>query len=391
LTDSGIAPDSARRTVILHAINGVGTGHLSRQVALASYLLAAQPSLWPVLLSEGPATLDMAGTIPVLQLPSTAHLRDYFDHDEAAAETLLQAAVRMSFAALASLQPRLVVHDTMVWPPMLRAASLLGARQALCLRPRRDLRDYLSDPLCPIRQMDLVFVPDVATGNEATLDLLAEAGIPALWTGPIHRVVRDNPDGAPNGPQLKPGTRVIVITSGGGSGQDTIDHFDQCLAALRQVKPDGISVVAVLGPLFNGALRVEPGFPHDLTVIRATDQLPSLLAAASLILCRGGYGVVHESAAGGARVLATAAPRSTDDQGLRLRRLQADGRCELIPDGSTAHDLAIQIGKSLRAPRPGPASLTDSAAMTELGQRLRLLAQTKQDENSLPDLSDIHI
>jgi hypothetical protein len=66
-------------------------------------------------------------------------------------------------------------------------------------------------------------------------------------------------------------------------------------------------------------------------------------------------------------------------------------RCELIPDGSTAHDLAIQIGKSLRAPRPGPASLTDSAAMTGLGQRLRLLAQTKQDENSLPDLSDIHI
>ncbi|MEV5140648.1 glycosyltransferase [Streptomyces syringium] len=333
---------------MLHAINGVGVGHLARQTALARHLRLRQPELDPVILGSGPAVDEVCGEVPVIELPTMGRVGRY--RDEPAHPDMMAAITAMTHAALAGLHPRVVVHDTLVWPVVQRAASLIGARQAICLRPRRDLADQLARPDCPLRHMDFVFVPDDPARHPQFRDQLDAAGIQAVWTGPVFRAAATGTVETREKLGVSPEERLVVVLSGGGRGHgnEAGEHFAYSLAALSQVTEPGLAVLLVLGPMFRSRVDIPPGFPHRLTVLRGSRELPDVLEAADLVICRGGYGSLHEATAGGARTLVSPARRDFDDQRARAEQFAADSACELV-ESTVPEDLAVQIVRALKA------------------------------------------
>ncbi|MFI9240338.1 glycosyltransferase [Streptomyces sp. NPDC053079] len=364
---------------MLHAINGVGAGHLARQTALARHLRSRQPGLDPVILGSGPAVEEVCGDVPVIELPSMGRAGRY--RDEPAHPDMLAAITAMTHAALAGLRPRVVVHDTLVWPTVERAAALVGARQAICLRPRRDLADYLARPDCPLRRMDFVFVPDDPAGHPEFRHQLAAAGIPAAWTGPVFRTAAAGPAETRERLGISPEERLVVVMSGGGRGHgpEAQEHFDYSLAALARVTGPGLSVLLVLGPMFRSRLEIPAGFPHRLTVLRGSRELPDVLNAADLVICRGGYGSLHEATAGGARVLASPAQRNYDDQRARVEQFATDSACEVV-ESTVPEDLAVQIGRALKAGKVrGGAKTPWRESLDQVGERLVHLSRQDGD------------
>ncbi|WP_369185574.1 glycosyltransferase [Streptomyces sp. Y1] len=366
-------PRAAAR-IVLHAINGIGAGHLARQTALARHLRARQPGLDPVMLGSGPAVDEVCGEVPVIELPSMGRAGRY--RGEPAHPDMLTAITAMTHAALTALRPRVVVHDTLVWPTVERAAALLGARQAICLRPRRDLADYLARPDCPLPRMDLVFVPDDPAVHPEFRQRLDEADIPAIWTGPVFRTAASDPAQTRQKLGVSAEDRMVVVMSGGGrgNGAEAREHFDHSFAALSRVAEQGLSVVLVLGPMFRPWVKIPAGFPHRLTVLRGARNLPDVLSAADLVICRGGYGSLHEATAGGARVLANPAQRDFDDQRARVEQFAVHHACELL-QSTAPEDLAEQIGRALKAgPVRGLATRPWTESLDQVGERLVQLA-----------------
>jgi UDP-N-acetylglucosamine:LPS N-acetylglucosamine transferase len=146
--------------------------------------------------------------------------------------------------------------------------------------------------------------------------------------------------------------------SGGGHGLDSHRHITNCLRALARVEHPSLDVVLVHGPLFTSSLRIPPGFPHQVTVLSRSSRLPNLLSAADVVLCRGGYGSLHEATAGGAAVLATPAERTWDDQERRIEQFSTAGSCEWwstqtrpsSPDRSTGPCRRPRPDRAWRAP-----------------------------------------
>ncbi|WP_171169639.1 glycosyltransferase [Streptomyces sp. I05A-00742] len=364
---------------MLHAINGVGAGHLARQTALARHLRLRQRGLDPVILGSGPAVDEVCGEVPVIELPSMGRAGRY--RDEPAHPDMLATITAMTHAALAGLRPRVVVHDTLVWPTVERAAALVGARQAICLRPRRDLAEYLARPDCPLRRMDFVFVPDDPVPHAEFERQLEAAGIRAVWTGPVFRTAATDAVRAREKLGVSAVERLVVVMSGGGRGHgaEARQHFDHSLAALARVTEPGLSVLLVLGPMFRSGVEIPAGFPHRLTVLRGARELPDVLNAADLVICRGGYGSLHEATAGGARVLASPAQRNFDDQRARVEQFAADSSCEVV-ESTVPEDLAVQIGRALKSGRVRNEERTPRReSLDQVGERLVHLA--RQDGN----------
>ncbi|MCC3773282.1 hypothetical protein K6I33_000030 [Streptomyces sp. UNOB3_S3] len=161
--------------------------------------------------------------------------------DEPAHPDMLATITAMVHAALAGLRPRVVVHDTLVWPTVERAAAVAGARQAICLRPRRDLDEYLARPDCPLRRMDFVFVPDDPAGHPRFERQLEAAGIRAVWTGPVFRTAVHDAARTREKLGVTAAERLVVVMSGGGrgNGDEAREHFCRTLAAVAGVARPG--------------------------------------------------------------------------------------------------------------------------------------------------------
>jgi predicted glycosyltransferase len=373
--------------VLLHAINGTGVGHLTRQTALARHLLVAQPRLYPIILSESPAAAEITAEIPTLQLPSTSYLRS-LPASRPLVSDLLHSKVAMCMAALEQLRPRLVVHDTLVWPPLVQLSKLLGLKQVLSLRPRRDVASYLRDEFCPWRHMDFIFVPDSPHHYPEFADALEREGIEAMWTGPISRLPVLDSSFVRSQLGLTPTTGLVIVTSGGGSGDDSRRHFERCLRALQLLDPaNPLSVVVVLGPLFPGLVEIPSPFPHRLLVMRVYPNLQDLFAVADVVICRGGYGTINEAVSSGATVLAAPASRNVDDQCRRVTNWIEDEGCALIQEDAPPEMLAAILADALSA-RAGRAPRTLNAIPEELSSRLLRLALQWEPR---PRAIDMHI
>jgi len=358
---------------------------------MAQLLSGSSDKISPVLLSEGVSVADVAAGIPYIQLPSTAHLRESLRHAPDTAALLFDASVAMVTAALTAIRPRVIVHDTFVWPPLLHAARLMGMRQVLSLRPRRDFAEYLAGQRCPVRDMDLVFVPDRVEHHPQFGAALRAAGISPIWAGPLYRLPQSEIPALRSSIGVTPHQKLITVTSGGGSGQDSGQFFTQVISALHKFSDLDCVVAVVLGPLSRIALDVPATFPHDLRVWRAAPDMPSLLAASDLIVCRGGYGTIHEAVSTGAPVLAQPAERVVDDQVSRLLAHQAEGRCEIFGPTATQRSVAGQIEELLQRPRQDPVTTTDTFAYARLARQIVDLALAQPAPGSLHSLAEMHM
>ncbi|MFE5027746.1 hypothetical protein ACFRAO_31575 [Streptomyces sp. NPDC056656] len=253
-------------------------------------------------------------------------------------------------SALAALQPEVLVYDHIAWPSLRKVADARGIAQVLCLRPRRDPETFLFGQESPASYMDLIHVPEFPDEHPELHAMLTETGSEVIWTGPVHRqaVLTAGEARARIGADAR--TKVCVVISGGGSGMDSQEFIQACLTAFHRIDAEDLMVVLVVGPLMQGQVSIPARYPHALQVQRGGIGVPDLLDCADVVLCRGGYGSMNETAASGARVLAYPADRAIHNQGERVVQFAERGACDLIVS-LAPEALGEQIGTGLVAGR----------------------------------------
>ncbi|WP_345177841.1 glycosyltransferase [Streptomyces lavendulae] len=220
--------------------------------------------------------------------------------------------------------------------------------------------------------MDLIYVPEFPDEHAELRDMLAETRSEVIWTGPVHRqpVFTEGEVRVRLGAEAD--TKVCVVLSGGGSGMDSQKFLQACLTAFHRMDAEGLLVVLLVGPLMQGQVSIPARFPHALQVQRGGIGVPDLLSCADVVLCRGGYGSMNETAAIGARVLAYPADRGIDDQGKRVSQFAERGVCEMIVS-LDPQVLGEQIGTALLAGRRKGMELPTSG-LERLADRIAQLA-----------------
>ena len=318
--------------IAFHAINGVGLGHVVRVIALAEEVRALLPRAALLVLTNArdtsmlsAARLDFVALPPRLGEP-------HADPDRARRslpEPIEQAALA---AALTAFRPDLVVFDTHAPPTLARHAASLGARSVLVLRELRPeaLRAFLGGAAAAA--FDRIVVPHAA--DEVDLGA-AVASLPIEVTGPV---VRELATRTPRS-RARRGPLVVVMAGGGGQPVDTARFLRAAADAhlLARARVRGLETILVTGPYGARPEHVE-GF-DGLDVRSRCDDLPALLARASLVVSQAGYNAVAEIRALKKPAILVPGQRKAEDQAARAKRLARVGAAVVArPDARAIAD-----------------------------------------------------
>jgi UDP-N-acetylglucosamine--N-acetylmuramyl-(pentapeptide) pyrophosphoryl-undecaprenol N-acetylglucosamine transferase len=125
---------------------------------------------------------------------------------------------------------------------------------------------------------------------------------------------------------LDPGRPTVVVT-GGSQGARRLNQ--SVSAAARAFADAGVQVLHVVGP--KGEATPEPtGVPY--VVVPYVDRMDHALAAADLMICRGGANSVTEAAATGVPAIFVPLPIGNGEQALNARPVVEAGGALLVAD-----------------------------------------------------------
>jgi predicted glycosyltransferase len=362
---------------MLYSHDGMGLGHIRRNLTLAGALVAARPDA-AVLLATGAEALD-AFSIPtrvdVLRLPGVRKI----DNAHYAARRLavslddlreLRAALLTT--AVERFRPHVVLADKHpgglqgeLVPALERLRSLDG-RAVLGLRdvldePERARRDWrTTDALEHLREFHeriLVY------GQREVVDPLAGCGLP---TGILRRVrycgyVVSGCRAALPASSPRPWARRLVVATAGG-GEDGTPVLRAFLGGARGA---GWDALAVAGPHADPAGYAElERLARDAGahVVASVRGLGDRLAAAHAVVCMGGYNSLVEVLA--ARLSAVCVPRVVPraEQLVRARAFAARGLIRVVePADLDPATLRAEVDAALATDRRGLAERIGAA------------------------------
>ncbi len=382
--------------ILFHTVGGNGLGHLSRQVALARAIRDFRPATELAFATESVFGPVLAPEFPFFILPSVSQLRSAAWSDirwssGAVAHTAngapdlpsltvelaspVPALLAMTQALVATYGPGLVIHDTLVWPPLFEIAEDLGVRQALVLRARTDLAEMVTDPSSPLMGADLVIVPHDPAAAAEIFNAIPADGPPGVCIGQTVRGAVMSRHEVREQLGIADHVRLIAVTAGGGGTPEVPDFYRLALDALGSASSldEDYLVVLVLGPEYRGA---PPSSRHlELQVWQAIAWLPDLIAAADLVICQAGYNTLGEVQAAGTPAIVVPGQRGLDDQNARAQEAARSGGPVRLLEADDVGALAELIGESLNAGahRPPPASATADASGERAAALLRIV------------------
>lgn len=318
--------------IALHAINGVGLGHLVRTWCVATALRSRHPDAAFLFVTNAadPTLLSDHG-FDFVHLPPRAG-EPHADPWRAWTGLPDELDTIAVLAALEAFGPDLVVFDTHAPAALVEAVTALGARTALILRELRPevMAGFLAGPAA--RAFDTILLPHDADEVDPTA---WPVDLPLTAVGPI---VRPAPPCAPDPPD------VLVVAGGGGQPVEVRRMLRAAADAhwLLRARFPALRTTLVAPPRV-GRLPKYPG----LTVRPPGGDVPGLQAGASVVVAQAGYNTVAELRAARQAAVFVPGRRRQEDQGARARRL-ADRGAALIarPEASS---LARKVAVALRA------------------------------------------
>jgi ATP-binding cassette subfamily B protein len=340
------APRSPRR-VLFYSHNGVGVGHLQRQLDLATAFRDRHPDS-VVLLASGSHAASMFSIptgIDYVKLPSLRKvgggmwtprelplpLRDVIE----LRTELLQKTVR-------KVSPDLLVADFMPAGPY---GELLPALEELERGGGRAVigfRDVLDEP-ATVRQIWVEariyevlrrhYSAICVYGDPRMLDFIDAYGLDDELASRLHYcgyLGRGAPSA--NGSARLAQRPVILATSGGGvDGPNLLETFVRAAGRLRPSV--GGTWIAVSGPLMGDADHARIlalGECHGVTVHRLVPELRNTLATADCVVSMAGYNTVCDILSFARRSVLVPREQPSKEQLLRARRLREWGLAEVV-------------------------------------------------------------
>jgi predicted glycosyltransferase len=367
----GRRPEESR--FLFYSHDGVGLGHVRRNITIASALqrIAPQASVLLATSVDEVERMDLPPNVDIVKLPGLRKL----DNEHYAArrlrvpwEEVRELRAKLLAAAVESFRPGVLLVDKHPLGvrgellPALRSAKAAGARAVL------GLRDVLDDPATVrsewtssalFERIPGCYNRVLVYGQANILDPVREYGFPeelarmTFFCGYVFGGVSGS--GRPNHPRLGVSRderrRPLVLATAGG-GEDGFALLAQFLRAAKGVTWEAIAVTGPQCPerdrrrLFR--LAAEAGVECRTFV----SGLSSYFAATDALVCMAGYNTLTEAVASGAPTVCVPRVRPRREQLLRARAFARLGLVRTVDaDGLAASALRAEIDSALRVSR----------------------------------------
>jgi predicted glycosyltransferase/ABC-type transport system involved in Fe-S cluster assembly fused permease/ATPase subunit len=370
------ASDHAPRRVLFYSHNGVGVGHLQRQLDLAKAYHHRHPDSAVLLAtgSRGASMFEFPEGVDYLKLPALQMVDRYRNWESRdlplPIETVIEMRAEILRETVRNFAPDLLVADFMPAGPhgeLLPALDELERQGGAAIAGFRDIVDE-PDFVCELWEetgvydtLRAYYANVCVYGDPAVLDfgeygLGAAAGIPIHYCGYLGR---SQP--APSSTPPEQGPYVLATSGGGADGSIVLDQF---LHAAEILRPElGGRWVAVSGPLMadeDHERLVRLGARFDVDVRRVVPELRGEVAEADCIVAMAGYNTTCDVLS--YRRPAVLVPRSgpSQEQSLRADRLESWNAAEVIRQSELSSRVmasAIQSVISRGEPPAPPVSL----------------------------------
>lgn len=361
--------------VLFYSHNGVGVGHLQRQLDLATAYHRRHPDSAILLAtgSRGASMFEFPDGLDYLKLPALRMVDRYRNWEPRdlplPIETVIEMRTETLRETVRNFAPDLLIADFMPAGPY---GELLPALEELERHGGGAIagfRDIVDEPgfVCELWQetgvyetlrrhyADVCVYGDPAVLNFSEYGLDPACGVPVHYCGYLGRSepeLRVAPNGSP----------YVLATSGGGADGSIV--LDQFLHAAELLRPDfGGSWLAVSGPLMaddDHDRLVRLGARFGVEVRRVVPGLRQEVAAADCIVAMAGYNTVCDVLSYRRPAVLVPRPGPSQEQSLRADRLQAWNAAEVIrPPELSSREMANAIRSVLSRGEPAapPVSL----------------------------------
>ena len=371
-----IAPaGGAPRRVLFYSHNGVGVGHLQRQLDLAKAYHSRHPESAILLVtgSRGASMFEFPDGLDYLKLPALRMVDRYRNWEPRdlplPIETVIEMRTEMLRETVRNFAPDLLVADFMPAGPygeLLPALDELKSQGGSAIAGFRDIVDEPSF----VRELwqetgvydvlrshysDVCVYGDLGVFDFEEYGLGAASWIPVHYCGYLGRAEpEERPENGSGGP-------YVLATSGGGADGSLV--LDQFLHAGELLRPDvGGRWLAVSGPLMADADHerlARLGARFGVEVRRVVPDLRLEVAQADCIVAMAGYNTVCDVLSYRRPAVLVPRPGPSHEQSLRADRLQAWNAAEVIhPSELSSREMANAIRTVLANGEPAPPPIS---------------------------------
>ena len=362
--------------VLFYSHNGVGVGHLQRQLDLATAYRERHVDSVVLLASgsHGASMFKIPDGIDYVKLPSLQMVDRYRTWEPRDLPLPLRDVIDLRAELLQdtvkTVAPDLLVADFMPAGPYGELLPALDELERVGGRAVAGFRDVIDDPKF-VRQLwseagtyDVLrrhYSAICVYGDPSTIEFISAYGLDDELASRVRYcgyLGRRRP--AKNETAAAREHPFVVATSGGGvDGPALLRAF---VAAAARLQPErGGTWVAVTGPLMadeDHAAIASLGEARGLEVHRVIPDLRSTIAEADCVVSMAGYNTVCDVMSYGRRSILVPRARPSREQSLRAQRLRACGVADVIQaDDLRPESLADAIENALEGPAPAPGPL----------------------------------
>ena len=373
---------AALKRVLVYSHDTFGLGNIRRMLEISRHLVESDPQVSVLIITGSPMlhAFRIPPRIDYVKLPCLArnlqggYEAKYLDLSPDESIRMRANLIRSTFL---DFQPDLILVDKKPFGVRDELASALESLAGRAARPKLVLllRDILDTPeaTTPVwrknryyEAIGAYYDEVLVVGAPAVFDLRAEYEFPPLAASKVTYcgyIARTQPYRARAEVRaslaLHSDERLVLVTTGGGEdGAALVATYLDCLGREPQgVRPHSLFVC---GPDIKPQQRLEIeraglGRPR-VTVHSFADDLMSLMNAADLVVCMGGYNTVCEVLTLHKRAIVVPRVKPVQEQWIRARRMARMGLLRAIhPDELDATRLAATVHEELAAldqPRP---------------------------------------
>jgi ATP-binding cassette subfamily B protein len=370
------APGSRPRRVLFYSHNGVGVGHLQRQLDLATAYRDHNAGAGVLLAtgSHAAAMFDFPPGIDYLKLPSIFMIDRYRNWDSRdlplPRDDVIQMRTELLQQTVKRYSPDLLVADFMPAGPygeLLPALDELDRQGGVAVAGFRDVIDEpgfvrdLWESTGVTETLRRYYAAICVYGDPRMVDFVNEYALDETLADRLHYCgyLGRGPQQATDVPFYE---RPFVLASGGG-GVDSAPLLENFVNAAARLQPKvGGTWLMVTGPLMNPP-------EHDrlarlaeavgVSVRRVVPELRAHCALADCVVSMAGYNTVCDVLSYRRPAVFVPRPEPSMEQSIRAQRLKEWGVAEVIaPSEADPDQLAIAIGRALESsPPPPPVSL----------------------------------